>query len=145
MSVVNLVIYESDSDSELYNPDDSAHQIRQQKKKTIRLDRRNYRLMAGSKRVQRHRHAQESKNSGQALQSITASNAACSNKSFEELSVECYMQTYIASGCQPNARPQPVDSVNMSWGIIPPTYPGGFRDDALEDGLSIPDIKMSEC
>jgi len=99
------------------------------------------RRIAGSKRVERYKreHGQSAGNcSGQGplLQSITA-HPALSTRSFEELRVECYAQTFITQG----KPPPPVDAVVTPGAVIPPLF-NVYSDET--DDISPNEITMAD-
>ncbi|XP_006455469.1 hypothetical protein AGABI2DRAFT_194991 [Agaricus bisporus var. bisporus H97] len=101
----------------------------------------NQRAIAGSQRVYRFREMQGvhiGKGGGEVLQSITAA-PALGHNSFEELRVECYLQSRFATGSYPKA----VDPTKTPWKVIPPmfnaltvkpTIYGVDENDVLMDG-----------
>ncbi|PPQ92419.1 hypothetical protein CVT25_008640 [Psilocybe cyanescens] len=100
------------------------------------------RMIAGNKRVAKYRTIQGYKaGGGQVLQSITAT-PALKQSSFEELRVECYLQSFIAKGCSPS----PVDPIKTPWNVIPPMY-NAFVD-TIEDeddaDLFLSDVIMKD-
>ncbi|PPQ82496.1 hypothetical protein CVT26_012950 [Gymnopilus dilepis] len=82
------------------------------------------RRIAGNKRVARYRELQGFNGAGTVMQSICAC-PALRQTSFEELRVECYLQTLIARGTKPDL----VDPVSTPWAVIPPVF-NAFKDDS---------------
>ncbi|KJA28820.1 hypothetical protein HYPSUDRAFT_61657 [Hypholoma sublateritium FD-334 SS-4] len=88
------------------------------------------RVVAGHRRAMKaHINSQAVRNAGvgNIMQSITATPALC-HSSFEELRLECYLQSMIAKG----APPAPVDPLETPWAVIQPTF-REFRSDHEHD------------
>ncbi|KAF8963645.1 hypothetical protein BDZ97DRAFT_1919641 [Flammula alnicola] len=85
------------------------------------------RRIAGNKRVAQFRTTQGYRGAGRVLQSITAT-PGLSHWSFEELRLECYLQSSVARGCPPTA----VDPVATPWAVIPPLF-NAFKDEKHEE------------
>ncbi|KAF8161387.1 hypothetical protein B0H34DRAFT_796187 [Crassisporium funariophilum] len=75
------------------------------------------RFMAGNKRVAQYRIKQGFNGSGHVLQSVTAA-PGLKHSSFEEMRVECYLQSSVAQG----KPPAPVDPIKTPWAVFPPMF-----------------------
>ncbi|KAF8911585.1 hypothetical protein CPB84DRAFT_1842075 [Gymnopilus junonius] len=96
-------------------------------RKTLLAHSKAGRRIAGNKRVAKFRENQGYSGTGQVLQSITAW-PALQYSSFEELRLECYLQTKIARGCKPD----PVDPTATPWAVIPPVF-NAYKDDSKDE------------
>ncbi|KDR75536.1 hypothetical protein GALMADRAFT_140176 [Galerina marginata CBS 339.88] len=145
-------------------PTDNPYAVMRQRMERARMTRADLadqntpkaqRPVASNKRVEKYRTQQQESISttvsatdtatgsagGQLLQSITAT-PALNHSSFEELRLECYLQSVVAKG----SPPLPVNVTESPWEVIPPVFNAfKFEEDEEDADLFLNEVVMEDC